>query len=181
MKIYKLSIKYQKKGGVRMTISFIRVDDRIIHGQIIIRWSKEYPCDRIIAVNDKAAKNKIIKQALSSASEKRTYIWTYDEFIEKMDKVVESNKNYFLITKDPETMAKLLVDNKLKVLPNELNVGPQSANEETITINKNADISKKDIQSYEKIYNEGYDISFQLVPDSSKVEWKNVRGKILKL
>ena len=26
-------------------ISFVRVDDRIIHGQIITRWSKEYPCD----------------------------------------------------------------------------------------------------------------------------------------
>ena len=36
-------------------ISFIRVDDRIIHGQIVTRWSKEYPCDGIIAVNDKAA------------------------------------------------------------------------------------------------------------------------------
>ena len=38
-----------------MAISFIRVDDRIIHGQIIIRWSTEYPCDGIIAVDDKAA------------------------------------------------------------------------------------------------------------------------------
>lgn len=31
-------------------ISFVRVDDRIIHGQIVTRWSKEFPCDGIIAV-----------------------------------------------------------------------------------------------------------------------------------
>ena len=30
-----------------MAISFIRVDDRIIHGQIIIRWSTEYPLSLI--------------------------------------------------------------------------------------------------------------------------------------
>ncbi len=35
-------------------ISFIRVDDRIIHGQIVTRWSKEYPFDGVIAVNDKS-------------------------------------------------------------------------------------------------------------------------------
>lgn len=44
-------------------ISFIRVDDRIIHGQIVTRWSKEYPCDGIIAVNDKAATTPVLTQS----------------------------------------------------------------------------------------------------------------------
>lgn len=34
-------------------ISFIRVDDRIIHGQIVTRWSKEYPCDGISQLTTK--------------------------------------------------------------------------------------------------------------------------------
>ena len=38
-----------------MAISFIRVDDRMIHGQTCTRWALEYPCDGLIAVNDKAA------------------------------------------------------------------------------------------------------------------------------
>ena len=38
-----------------MSISFIRVDDRMIHGQTCTRWALEYPCDGLIAVNDKAA------------------------------------------------------------------------------------------------------------------------------
>lgn len=45
-------------------ISFVRVDDRIIHGQIVTRWSKEFPCDGIIAVNDKAATTPVLKQSL---------------------------------------------------------------------------------------------------------------------
>ena len=47
-----------------MAISFLRVDDRIIHGQITTRWSQEYPCDAIVAVNDHAANNPIIKNSL---------------------------------------------------------------------------------------------------------------------
>ncbi len=42
-----------------MSVSFVRVDDRMIHGQTVTRWSLEYPCTGLIAVNDAAAKNPI--------------------------------------------------------------------------------------------------------------------------
>lgn len=46
-----------------MSISFVRIDDRMIHGLITLRWTKEMPCDGIIAVNDKATSNPILKEA----------------------------------------------------------------------------------------------------------------------
>ena len=46
-----------------MSISFIRVDDRMIHGQTCTRWALEYPCDGLIAVNDKAATTPVLKAA----------------------------------------------------------------------------------------------------------------------
>lgn len=164
-----------------MAISFIRIDDRIIHGQIVIRWSTEYPCDGIIAVNDQAANNEIVKSALKAASTKKTFIWTYAQFLTKLDEAVKSTKNYFVITKEPLTMAKLLVDAKMQVKVNTLNVGPQSAKEGTVNINKNADITKEEIAAYERIHQAGYHISFQLVPDFTKVTWKDVREKLLDL
>ena len=36
-------------------ISFIRIDDRMIHGQTCTRWALEYPCTGLVAVNDAAA------------------------------------------------------------------------------------------------------------------------------
>ena len=41
-----------------MSVSFIRIDDRMIHGQTCTRWAREYPCDGLVAVNDKAANIK---------------------------------------------------------------------------------------------------------------------------
>lgn len=164
-----------------MAISFIRCDDRIIHGQIVIRWSTEFPCDGIIAVNDKAATNDIIKSALKSASNKKTFIWTYDQFMTKMEQAVNSEKNYFIITKEPISMARLLVDEKMKVNVDTLNIGPQSAREGTYSIGKNADITKEEIQAYERIHQAGYKINFQLVPDINKIEWKDIRKKMLAL
>ncbi len=28
-----------------MSISFVRIDDRMIHGLITLRWTKEMPCE----------------------------------------------------------------------------------------------------------------------------------------
>ena len=44
-----------------MAVTFIRIDDRMIHGQTCTRWAREYPCDGLIAVNDKAATNDVLK------------------------------------------------------------------------------------------------------------------------
>ena len=81
-------------------ISFVRVDDRMIHGQTVTRWSLEYPCTGLIAVNDAAAKNPVLKGAYKSASDKKTFVWAVDEFIAKAPKVLESKDKYFLISQE---------------------------------------------------------------------------------
>ena len=161
-------------------ISFIRIDDRIIHGQVVTRWAVENPCDGIIAVNDKVAKDPVIKTVLKAASGKTTFIWTLDEFLKKMDQAVKSEKNYFLITKEPMTMAKILVDNNLSTKVRKVNVGPQSAREGTITINDNASLTMEEAQAYEKLSAKGYEIEFRLVPDAKSVLWSQARNKFIK-
>lgn len=49
-------------------IKMIRVDDRLIHGQVALLWSKELQIDRIIVANDLAAANDIQKNALHLAA-----------------------------------------------------------------------------------------------------------------
>ena len=46
-----------------MSVSFIRIDDRMIHGQTCTRCAREFPCDGLVAVNDKAANNSVLKAA----------------------------------------------------------------------------------------------------------------------
>ena len=82
-------------------ISFIRVDDRIIHGQIVTRWSKEFPCDGIVAVNDKAATTPVLAQSFKASTDKKVFVWTKEHWREKAETVKNSNKKYFLITKNP--------------------------------------------------------------------------------
>ena len=84
-----------------MSVSFLRIDDRMIHGQTVTRWSLEYPCDGLIAVNDKAATTDALKMAYKSASTKKTFVWTLADFAKKSQKVLDSDTKYFLIAKNP--------------------------------------------------------------------------------
>ncbi len=98
-----------------MSVSFIRIDDRMIHGQTCTRWAREYPCDGLIAVNDKAAKNDVLKAAYKAASGKKTFAWTLENIQKKAQKVLDSDTRYFLITKNPVDMCKILVDQGFRV------------------------------------------------------------------
>lgn len=49
-------------------ITMARVDDRLIHGQVAVKWSKELRINRIIVASDSVAKNAVQVAALKSAA-----------------------------------------------------------------------------------------------------------------
>ena len=159
-------------------ISFIRVDDRIIHGQIVTRWSKEFPCDGIVAVNDKAATTPVLKKSFVASTEKKGFIWTAEEFREKCEKVKESDKKYFLITKNPVDMARILVDEKF--VPNDVKrvvIGPCNDRPGAIKLGQNQSITQEEAEACEKMTNAGYDVYFALLQETAIGSWPKFRSK----
>ena len=112
-----------------MAVTFIRIDDRMIHGQTCTRWAREYPCDGLIAVNDKAATNDVLKAAYKAASGKKTFVWTLDDFKKKSAKVLASDTRYFLIAKNPIDMCKILVEQGFQCDIDTVIVGPRNDRE----------------------------------------------------
>lgn len=49
-------------------ITMARVDDRLIHGQVAVKWSKELNISRIIVASDSIAKNAVQVAALKGAA-----------------------------------------------------------------------------------------------------------------
>lgn len=160
-----------------MTISFIRIDDRIIHGQTTTRWAKEYPCDGLVAVNDKAASNDVLKTAYKAASEKKTFVWGMDEFIKKSQKVLNSNSRYFLITKNPIDMYKILVEEGFNPGIKKIIVGPCNDREGAIKLGNNQSITQEEADAFEKLSQAGYEIEFSLLPDVSIGSWGKYKEK----
>ncbi len=155
-----------------MAISFIRVDDRMIHGQTCTRWALEYPCDGLIAVNDAAAKNPVLKSAYKS---KKTFVWGVEEFKEKTEKVLKSKDNYFLITKNPIDMEKILVGQGLKCGVDTVIIGPCNDRPGTTKLGNNQSITQEEAQALEKIMNAGFEVEFALLKEEAIGNWKKFR------
>lgn len=159
-------------------ISFMRVDDRIIHGQVVTRWSKEFPCDGIVAVNDKAASTPVLAKSFKASTDKKVFIWTMEHFLEKQDKVKTSAKNYFLITKNPVDMKKILIDHNF--VPNDVKtliIGPCNDRPGSVKLGNNQSITQEEADALEAISKAGYTVEFALVRETSIGTWDKFRSK----
>lgn len=161
-----------------MSIIFLRIDDRMIHGQTVTRWAKELPCDGLIAVNDETANNPVLKQVYKAACDKKTFVWTLSHWEEKAREVLESDKKYFLITKNPPDMKKILVDQKLAVDKSlEVIVGPLNDRDDAIKLGNNQSVTQKEADALQEIEKAGYKVKFQLLPDVAIGYWSQFKGK----
>lgn len=160
-----------------MSVSFIRIDDRMIHGQTCTRWAREYPCNGLIAVNDKAASNDVLQATYKAASGKKTFVWTLDAFEKKSQKVLDSDTQYFLITKNSIDMCKILVDQGFKCGIDTVIVGPCNDREGAVKLGNNQSITQEEADAFEKIAQAGYKIKFALLPDVSIGTWDDFKSK----
>ena len=159
-------------------ITFVRIDDRMIHGQTCTRWAVEYPCDGLIAVNDAAATNPVLKQAYKGAApDKKTFVWTMEHFKEKAEAVLKSDTRYFLITKNPLDMKEILVD--FGFVPDEVKtviVGPCNDRPGAVKLGNNQSITQEEAEAFEAISKAGYKVDFRLLPDKGIGEWSKFRA-----
>ena len=68
-------------------IKLFRIDERLIHGQIAIKWSRHTGVDSIVVVNNNAAANTMIQKSLKMAAPPgiKTVIKSIDDAIKTLN------------------------------------------------------------------------------------------------
>lgn len=81
-------------------IKHLRIDNRLIHGQVAVTWMNNIGADKIIVCNDKVAQDPIQKMALPMAARGNTvYVFTIDETIKYAQE--HPDETMFVIAKFP--------------------------------------------------------------------------------
>lgn len=103
-------------------IKMVRLDERMIHGQIAIKWSRHLDVDRIIVANDDAASNPVVQQSLMMAAPAtcKTAIVPADKAISLCNDPRSETLKILLIVATPEDLLK--VAKEVKDIP-VINVG----------------------------------------------------------
>ena len=101
----------------------LRLDERLIHGQVAIKWSRHSGVDRIICASDAAAANPIIQKSLMMAAPAtcKTAIKSVDDVLKMMENPKAADHDILMLCQTPEDLLKLLEN--LSVKPEWVNVG----------------------------------------------------------
>ncbi|MGF7398332.1 PTS sugar transporter subunit IIB [Thermoanaerobacterium thermosaccharolyticum] len=161
--------------------NFIRVDDRLIHGQIITKWAGYLNVKNIVVIDDNTAKNNMLKSIMMMSVPKiyKTVICSYEEAKNIIQKLSEKSENTLILIRFP-SMLNNLVNNGIR--PDLINIGNVSrkGDENKFEITHNIFLTENDIQILENLHKQGMKITFQLVPDTPCYIWSKERQKYFK-
>jgi len=103
-------------------IALFRVDDRLIHGQVVLGWGSVLKPDRIILADDEVASNDWEKKLYASAvpSEMKVSILSLTEAAAQLKRGIFDGEKVILLVKHPQSVAALM---DLGLPVSEINVG----------------------------------------------------------
>ena len=94
----------------------VRVDDRLIHGQVITQWVKVFKAQKIVVIDNNVAKDKMQKNVLKFAAppEIKVSIFSVDKAVEIWEKNKFGNLSVFVLCQSSETVNRFINQQDLR-------------------------------------------------------------------
>lgn len=152
----------------------VRVDDRLIHGQVALVWTKELNASAILVANDEASKNDVAQMTMKMAapSGKKLLIREVSEAIDVLNDPRGQAMKIFVITncvKDAYEVAKNVLEIK------EVNVAnagrfDQTDKSKIVRFNPAVALNPEEIEALKKLDELSHvEVFSQGLPSSSKL------------
>ena len=155
---------------------YVRVDDRLIHGQTLVAWCPTLGIDEIIGVENNIASNAILKSITEMGIPK-----PYKGHIVKTDEVEgllkqNADRNTLIIVKYPSVLFEI----KEAIKGAELIIlGNMAKRDDTNHQLSEATgifyLSDSDIEGLDTLVKEGFEVIFQQVPSTGRTTWDNFK------
>lgn len=153
--------------------SLVRIDDRLIHGQVVAVWVKHIRIDRIIIVDDGVAKDPFMQEVLRLAAPPgiKVDVRTIQEAIATLGEGSPQRDRTMVLLKSPQA-ARLLFDGGVRF--NHLNVGGIGAGPGRKSVFKNISMSDEEKEILKSLVKDGVRITLQTVPGEQCVDFSSL-------
>lgn len=154
-------------------LKLIRLDERLIHGQIAIKWSRHTGVDRIIVANDAAAENSVIQKSLMMAAPAtcKTAIISVDKAIDMMKNPKAADHKILILVNNPDDLLRILTNIEEK--PETVNIGnygriaPKRNGVVRPTYRLNLYLYDDEKETLKKVLDLGYNTTYQTTPEET--------------
>ncbi|MDF3335693.1 PTS system mannose/fructose/N-acetylgalactosamine-transporter subunit IIB [Lacticaseibacillus rhamnosus] len=153
-----------------MTIVNVRIDGRLIHGQVARIWTGALQATRIMVVGEAVAHDDLEKTALKLAkpSEVSLSILPPDRAATNFLNHRYDSQRVFIVTREPEALLELA---NAGVAIKEINIGNMPSGEGRSQIYKSVSIDDKDAATFKELSNKGIRLYHQMVPNDSQEDF----------
>ena len=160
-----------------MVIGLARIDDRLIHGQVATRWTKETNVQRIIVVSDEVAADTVRKTLLTQVAPPGVTAHVVD--VAKMIRVYNNPKyageRVMLLFTNP-TDVERLVEGGVKITS--VNIGGMAFRQGKTQVNNAISVDAKDIEAFNKLNARGIELEARKVSTDQKLKMMDLIGKV---
>ncbi|MCF1684246.1 PTS sugar transporter subunit IIB [Tetragenococcus halophilus] len=153
-------------------IVLTRIDDRLIHGQVMTAWVHETKGNEIVIIDDEVAQDDFLKMIIDSSAPKgiNVKIFSQVEAVNFFNESENNEKNIIILVKTPQVIEYLISQN---VRIDSVNVGGMGARKDRFKLFRNISVNEEEVNSFKNILNENVDVFVQVTPDQKKANIKN--------
>lgn len=150
------------------SINLIRIDFRLIHGQVVTQWVHISEANRIIIVNDALAADEFMGSVykMSAPSNVEVDIFTVDEAFFEWEKNQFGNGKILMLFKNVED-AFSLQGRGFKV--EQLQIGGLGGGGERVTASCGVTFDKKDVEMLKEMEKRGTEVYVHVVPSQPRI------------
>lgn len=156
-----------------MSITAVRIDGRLIHGQVANLWTTKLGINRIMVVDDGVTTNAIEKSGLKLATPAGVKLSILS--IEKAAANILAGKydsqRLLIIAKKPDRLLKLV---ELGVPIKKINVGNMSQSDDSKSITRSINVIEEDIENFKKLDEKGVELVSQMVPNDREEKFMDL-------
>ncbi|CAG8998797.1 MAG: PTS system mannose-specific EIIAB component [Candidatus Celerinatantimonas neptuna] len=163
--------------GGHMSIGLARIDDRLIHGQVATRWTKETGVNRIIVVSDEVAQDQVRSTLLKQVAPPGVTAHVVDvaKAIRVYDNPKYARDKVMLLFTNPTDVLTLVqggVDIK------SVNVGGMAFRQGKTQVNNAVSVDQQDIESFKTLNKLGIELEVRKVATDSRLMMMDLIKKI---
>jgi D-glucosaminate PTS system EIIB component len=154
-------------------INLARVDDRLIHGQVMTKWSKGLGTNALFVIDNPTAKDSFMKDIfmMSAANSGMTIkVFSTDEAIEYWTKDNFEKYKAILLFKNIATV-KEVIDKGLPI--KRLNIGGIAKTKDAKFVISSVGLKPADAELLKEIESKEVEVFFQTVPDTKALSLKD--------
>ena len=150
----------------------IRVDDRLIQGQVATRWATGLKVNRIMIIDDAVAVNETEKSILRMAAPAgvNTSILQFEKALANIKNGNYAGQRVMLVVKSPVILVNMM-EAGINLLP--VNIGNMSNRPGTTQYKKSISMTEDEKAAVEKLLQSGIKVTAQMVPDEPDVSIEN--------